>query len=163
QASQEVEEEKAAGRRARVVRSGATAEEIRDRRIDVGVGTLISNSVMFFIMLTTALTLHGRVGRLETTRQIAQALEPIAGRFAGLLYTVGLIGVGLLAIPTLAGSSAYAFAETFRWRQGVDQKLSAAPRFYAIVAVSTAAGMALDFLGVNPLRALFWSAVINGV
>ena len=163
QASPEVEEEKAGGRRARVERSGAKPREIADRRLDVGVGTFFSNLVMFFIILTTALTLHGRGGRLETSRQIAEALRPVAGRFAELVYAVGLIGVGLLAIPTLAGSAAYAFAETFRWRQGVDQKPSGAPRFYAIVGVSTAAGIGLDFLGVNPVRALFWSAVVNGV
>jgi Mn2+/Fe2+ NRAMP family transporter len=163
QASQEVEEEKAGGRRARVERSGARPAEIADRRLDVGVGTFFSNLVMFFIILTTSLTLHDRAGKLETTRQIAEALRPIAGRFAELLYATGLIGAGLLAIPTLAGSAAYAFAETFRWRQGVDEKPSAAPHFYMIVGIATAVGIALDFLGVNPVRALFWSAVVNGV
>jgi Mn2+/Fe2+ NRAMP family transporter len=163
QASLEVEEEKAGGRHARVEKSGARPREIADRRLDVGVGTLFANLVMFFVMLTTALTLHGRAAELRTSREIAEALRPVAGRFAELVYATGLIGVGLLAIPTLAGSAAYAFAETFRWRQGVDQKPSGASRFYAIVGVSTAAGMALDFLGVNPVRALFWSAVVNGV
>ena len=164
QASQEVEEEKSAGKRTRVQKNGATPGEIADRRLDVGVGTFVSNMVMFFIILTTALTLHGHgTGKLETTRQVAEALRPIAGRFAELLYAIGLIGVGLLAIPTLAGSSAYAFAETFRWPQGVDRKPGAAPRFYIVVVVSTAAGIGLDFLGVNPIRALYWSAVMNGV
>ena len=138
--------------------------EIAARRLDVGVGTFVSNIVMFFIILTTALTLHRHGGsKLETTRQVAEALRPLAGRFAELLYAIGLIGVGLLAIPTLAGSAAYAFAETFRWRQGIDQKPGAAPRFYIVVAVSTAAGIGLDFLGVNPVRALYWSAVLNGI
>lgn len=86
-----------------------------------------------------------------------------AGRFAELLYTVGLIGVGLLAIPTLSGSAAYAFAETFGWRQGLDEKLRAARAFYGVVFLSTAAGIALDFLDVNPVRALYWSAVVNGL
>lgn len=164
QASQEVEEQKAAGSRIRVEKKGATRAEIAARRLDVGVGTFVSNIVMFFIILTTALTLHAHgAGKLETTRQIAEALRPLAGRFAELLYAIGLIGVGLLAIPTLAGSAAYAFAETFRWRQGVDQKPGHAPRFYIVIAVSTAAGIGLDFLGVNPVRALYWSAVLNGI
>ena len=164
QASQEVEEQEAAGTRVRVERTGATPSELAARRLDVGVGTFVSNMVMFFIILTTSLTLHGPgSARLETTRQIAEALRPIAGRFAELLYAVGLIGVGLLAIPTLAGSAAYAFAETFRWRQGVDLKPGAARRFYTVIAVSTAAGIALDFAGIHPVRALYWSAVLNGI
>ena len=109
QASQEVEEEKAMGRRMLRSRFGATTREIGDRKIDVGVGTFFSNLVMFFIILTTALTLHRHgVTQIETSRQVAEALRPLAGRFAELLYTVGIIGTGLLAIPTLSGSAAYA-------------------------------------------------------
>ena len=116
QAAQEVEEEKAMGRRMLVERVGATSREIADRRLDVGVGTFFSNLVMFFIILTTALTLHRHgITHIETSRQAAEALTPLAGRFATILYTVGIIGVGLLAIPTLSGSAAYAFAETFGW------------------------------------------------
>ena len=164
QASQEVEEEKAMGRRMLRSRLGATPRELGDRKIDVAAGTFFSNLVMFFIILTTALTLHRHgVTRVETSRQVAEALRPIAGRFAELLYTVGLVGVGLLAIPTLSGSAAYAFAETFQWRQGLDRKLSAARYFYGIVILSTAAGIALDFLDVNPVKALYLSAVVNGV
>ena len=164
QASQEVEEEKAMGRRMLRSRLGATSKELGDRRIDVGVGTFFSNLVMFFIILTTALTLHkhGQTN-IETSRQVAEALKPLAGRFAELLYTVGLIGVGLLAIPTLSGSAAYAFAETFGWRQGLDKKLGSARYFYGVVILSTAAGIALDFFDVNPVRALYWSAVVNGL
>ena len=164
QASQEVEEEKAMGRRMLRSRRGATSREIGDRKIDVGVGTFFSNLVMFFIILTTALTLHRHgVTQIETSRQVAEALRPLAGRFAELLYTVGLIGVGLLAIPTLSGSAAYAFAETFGWRQGLDRRLSAARYFYGVIILSTAAGIALDFLDVNPVRALYWAAVVNGL
>jgi NRAMP (natural resistance-associated macrophage protein)-like metal ion transporter len=164
QASQEVEEEKALGRRMLVRRVGATSREIADRRIDVGTGTFFSNLVMFFIILTTALTLHRHgVTRIETSRQVAEALRPLAGRFAETLYTVGLVGVGLLAIPTLSGSAAYAFAETFGWKQGLDQKLRNARYFYSVLAFSTAAGIALDFTGVDPVRALYWSAVLNGL
>lgn len=164
QASQEVEEEKAMGRRMLVRRLGATDKEIATRRLDVGVGTFFSNLVMFFIILTTALTLyrHG-ITNIETSRQAAEALRPLAGRFAAAVYTVGLIGVGLLAIPTLTGSAAYAFAETFGWRQGLDRGLRGARYFYAVVVVSTAAGIAMDFANVNPVKALFWTAVINGL
>ncbi len=164
QSSQEVEEEKAMGRRMLRSRLGASPREIRNRKIDVGVGTFFANLVFFFIVLTTALTLHRHgVTRPETSRQVAEALRPLAGRFAELLYTVGLIGVGLLAIPTLSGSAAYAFAETFGWRQGLDRKLGGARYFYGVVILSTAAGIALDFLEVNPVQALYWTAVINGL
>ena len=164
QAAQEVEEENAMGRRMLVDRTGATNKEIADRRLDVGVGTFFSNLVMFFIILTTALTLHRHgITHIETSRQAAEALAPLAGKFATSLYTLGLIGVGLLAIPTLSGSAAYAFAETFDWNFGLDQKLRNARYFYSVVLVSTAAGIALDFADVNPIRALYWSAILNGL
>jgi len=164
QAAQEVEEEKAMGRRMLVERVGATSREIADRRLDVGVGTFFSNLVMFFIILTTALTLHRHgITNIDSSKQAAEALAPLAGKFATLLYTAGLIGVGLLAIPTLSGSAAYAFAETFDWSFGLDQRLRNARYFYAVVILSTAAGIALDFADVNPIKALFWSAVVNGL
>jgi NRAMP (natural resistance-associated macrophage protein)-like metal ion transporter len=164
QASQEVEEEKAMGRRMVRERERATGPEIANRKLDVGVGTFFSNFVMYFIILTAALTLHkSGVTDVETSKQAAQALRPLAGKFAYLLYTGGLVGVGLLAIPTLSGSAAYAFAETFHWRQGLDQKLKHARAFYAVVILSTVIGIALDFAHVNPVKALFWTAVINGV
>ena len=164
QAGQEVEEEKAMGRRMLVQRARASSTEIATRRLDVGVGTFFSNLVMFFIILTTALTLHRHgITNIENSRQAAEALVPLAGRFAALLYTVGIIGVGLLAIPTLSGSAAYAFAETFRWRHGLDLKFHSARYFYGVVVLSTAAGIALDFLNVNPIRALFWTAILNGL
>jgi Mn2+/Fe2+ NRAMP family transporter len=101
----------------RVQREGATSKEIRDRKLDVGVGTFFSNLVMYFIILTTALTLHTHgITNIETTSQVAEALAPLAGKFAATLFTLGILGVGLLAIPTLTGSAAYAFAETFHWR-----------------------------------------------
>lgn len=164
QASQEVEEEKALGRRRIEDRVGANPYEITTRKIDIAVGTFFSNAAMFFIILATALTLH-RAGmtKLETSRQVAEALTPLAGRFATVLYTVGLLGTGLLAIPTLAGSGAYAFAEVFRWRQGMDEPYNRAPGFYAAFIVSVAIGMGLDFARVNPVSALYWTAVINGV
>ena len=164
QTSQEVEEEKALGRRMLVNRRGATGREMIDRKLDVGIGTFASNLVMFFVILTTALTLHTHgITHIETSRQAAEALRPLAGRFAATLYTLGILGVGLLAIPTLSGSAAYAFAETFRWRQGLDQQLARARQFYGIVLLSTVVGIALDFFNINPVKALFWSAVLNGL
>jgi NRAMP (natural resistance-associated macrophage protein)-like metal ion transporter len=164
QASEEIEEEKSEGRTTVALRKGASSEELGLRSIDVGVGTFFSNVVMFFIILTTAITLnrHG-LTHIETSRQAAEALRPLAGNLAATLFTVGIVGVGFLAIPTLAGSTAYAFAETLRWRQGLDKKLSQARWFYAVILVSTAAGVALDFIGVNPVKALYWTAVINGL
>ena len=164
QASQEVEEEKALGRRRIADRVGARPYEITTRKIDIGAGTFFSNAAMFFIILATAVTLY-RAGmtRLETSRDVAQALAPLAGHFAALLYTVGLLGTGALAIPTLAGSGAYAFAEIFRWRQGMDEPYHRAPGFYAAFICSVAIGIGLDFANVNAVSALYWTAVINGV
>jgi len=164
QSSQEVEEEKAIGRRMLAWRQGATRREIGVRKMDVGIGTFFSNLVMYFIILSTALTLHAHgKTNIETTKQAAEALLPLAGKFAYLLFTVGIIGVGFLAIPTLAGSAAYAFAETFGWRQGLDSKFTAARLFYGVVILSTLMGIALDFAGVNPVKALYWTAIINGL
>jgi NRAMP (natural resistance-associated macrophage protein)-like metal ion transporter len=164
QASEEVEEEKAVGQSTLTERRGATAKELQLRRMDVGVGTFFSNVVMFFIILTTAVTLnrHG-ITHIHTSRQAAEALRPFAGRFAATLFTVGIVGVGFLAIPTLAGSTAYAFAETLGWRQGLDKKLKQARAFYVLILVSTGVGVGLDFVGINPVKALYWTAVINGL
>ncbi|MBK8645002.1 MAG: Nramp family divalent metal transporter [Gemmatimonadetes bacterium] len=164
QTSQEVEEEKLGGRASEASRRGATPDELTNRRWDVGLGTLFSNVAMYFIILTTALTLHrAGITQPQSSREVAQALEPLAGRFSALLYTVGLVGTGVLAIPTLAGSAAYALAELFGWREGIDERFRGAPAFYTVFGLSLAAGVALDFAHVNPLRALFWTAVINGV
>lgn len=164
QSSQEVEEEKAMGRRMLVNRLGATRRELGLRELDVGVGTLFSNIVMYFIILTTAFTLHRHgITNIETSRQAAEALRPLAGTFASILYTLGLIGVGTLAIPTLTGSAAYALAETFSWQEGLDEPFRGAIPFYAIVSFSTLLGIDLDLLNINPLKALFYTAVINGV
>ena len=164
QASEEVEEEKAAGQSTLAQRRGATLKELELRNIDVGVGAFFSNMVMFFIILTTAITLnrHG-ITHIETTRQAAEALRPLAGKFAATLFTVGIVGVGFLAIPTLAGSAAYAFAETLGWRQGLNKKLKQARAFYTLILLSTGLGVGLDFVGINPVKALYWTAVINGL
>jgi NRAMP (natural resistance-associated macrophage protein)-like metal ion transporter len=164
QASQEVEEEKVMGRRMLVQREGATGREIIDRKLDVGIGTFFSNLVMYFIILTTALALHAHgVKDIESSRQAAEALKPLAGLLASTLYTIGLIGVGLLAIPTLAGSAAYAFAETFSWKEGLDEPFRGARPFYAVLIFSILLGIGMDFLNINPVKTLFWTAVINGV
>jgi len=164
QASQEIEEEKAAGQLTIKAREGATATEIGDRKIDIGLGTLFSNIAMFFIIVTTASTLHAHgQTQLATSADVAAALRPLVGRFAMLLYTIGIVGTGLLAIPTLAGSAAYAFAETFNWRQGIDERFTRARAFYAVIGVSIAIGVAMDFVGVSAVKALYWTAVINGL
>jgi len=164
QASQEVEEEKARGRHTLVERRGATPGELLDRKIDIGVGTFFSNVVMFFIILTTAFTLHVHgMTEVTTSRQVAEALRPLAGNLATLLYTLGIVGTGLLAIPTLSGSAAYAFAELFGWRQGFDTLFRGAPAFYMVVGTAMAAGVAMDFANVNAVKALYWTAVINGL
>lgn len=164
QASQEVEEEKAAGRNTLATRRGATVTELRTRKYDVGIGTFFSNIVMYFVILSTALTLHRHgLTNIETSKQASEALIPLAGKFASLLYTVGLLGVGFLAIPTLTGSAAYALAETFGWDQGLDAKLGKARAFYAVILASMIFGIAFDFSDINPIRALLWSAVMNGL
>ena len=164
QASQEVEEEKAAGRLTLRARRGATATEIGDRKIDIGLGTLFSNIAMFFIIVTTASTLNASgQTELATSADVAAALRPLAGRFAMLLYTIGIVGTGLLAIPTLAGSAAYALAETFNWRQGMDRRPTEARAFYAVIVVSIAIGIAMSVLETSAVKALYWTAVINGL
>jgi Mn2+/Fe2+ NRAMP family transporter len=119
---------------------------------------------MYFIILTTALVLnrHG-IKDIETSKQAAEALRPVAGTLAYLLYTIGILGVGFLAIPTLAGSAAYAFAETFSWKEGLDESFRGARAFYSVLIFSMLLGIAMDFLNINPVKALFWTAIINGV
>jgi Mn2+/Fe2+ NRAMP family transporter len=165
QSALEVEEEKAQGRTTVQQRRGATDEEIRDAHFDVNVGMVFSNLVMFFIITTTALTLfaHGRTN-IQTAQDAARALEPLAGHLAYLLFTLGMVGTGLLAVPALAGSSAYIAAEMLSFRrQGLDELPSRAPRFYAVLTAGLLIGIALPFTHLNPIRALYWSAVLNGV
>ena len=164
QAAQEVEEDKAKGRRMLIQRHGATENELMNRKIDVGLGTFFSNAVMFFVILSCAMTLHrSGITQISTTKEAAEALRPLAGPFATLLYTVGLIGVGFLAIPTLAGSAAYAFAETFDWPEGLDESYEGAREFYVILILSVACGIVMDFLSLPPIKTLYWTAVINGL
>jgi NRAMP (natural resistance-associated macrophage protein)-like metal ion transporter len=164
QASQEVEEEKAMGRVTTAERRGATPEEMSLRKWDVGAGTFVSNGAMFFIILTTALTLNKNgITNLTTSREVAQALEPFAGRFATLLYAVGLIGTGALAIPTLAGSASYAFSELFGWHQGMDESFRKARAFYVTLVMAVLAGISMDFANISPIQGMYWSAIVNGL
>ena len=165
QASQEVEELIADPRAKPLVDAPQQAKaNLRRIKIDTYVGMGFSNLVAFFIILTTAVTLnlHG-VTDIQTSAQAATALRPIAGEFAFLLFSAGIIGTGLLAIPVLAGSSAYAMAGAFDWKNSLERKPMQAKKFYAIIAVSTMVGIAIGFTSIDPIKALFWSAVINGV
>jgi NRAMP (natural resistance-associated macrophage protein)-like metal ion transporter len=133
-------------------------------KIDTCIGMGFSNLVAFFIMLTTAVTLHlhGQSG-IETSAEAASALRPIAGDFAFMLFALGIVGTGLLAVPVLAGSAAYAMAGAFRWKSSLEEAPGMAPRFYGIIVVATLAGVGLVFAPINPIKALYWSAVLNGI
>jgi NRAMP (natural resistance-associated macrophage protein)-like metal ion transporter len=166
QAAEEVEEDRERGKVTVAQRKGSTTnEELRIAARDVFTGMGVSNLVMYFIILTTAATLnlHG-VKNIETARQAADALRPLAGSGAYWLFTLGLIGTGMLAVPVLAGSCAYAIAESARWRAAsLNQKPGVARQFYSVIAVSVLVGLALDYTGINAVKMLFWSAVLNGV
>lgn len=164
QASQEVEEEQASGKVTVKQRRGASDEELRRTRADVFTGMFFSNLVMYFIILTTASTLHAH-GKtdIQTAKDAAEALRPLAGNGAYLLFTLGIVGTGILAVPVLAGSAAYAVAEAQSWRGSLEDKPKLSPRFYAVIAVSMLLGLALDFVGFNAVKMLFYSAVLNGV
>ena len=165
QASQEVEEQRinpqASPLKDAPEQAGANFRRIK---IDTYIGMAFSNLVAFFIILTTAVTLHLHGGAdIQTSAQAAAALRPIAGEFAFWLFSAGIIGTGLLAIPVLAGSAAYAIAGAFNWRNSLELKPNSAKGFYGIIIFSTAIGVGLCFTPVNPIKALYWSAVINGV
>ena len=164
EASEEVEEEKSEGRKSVGQRRGATDEEIKKEKIDTITGMVFCNVVFYFVIVSAGATLHATgQTNIQSATEAAQALRPLAGNLATVLFAVGLIGAGLLAIPVLTGSAAYAVAETFGWRSGLDEKPRHAKKFYGVIALSTLVGVAIDFLGINPITALFWTAVINGV
>jgi NRAMP (natural resistance-associated macrophage protein)-like metal ion transporter len=164
QATQEVEEERDSGRTTVAQRKGATDGELRSSRTDVLTGMFFSNLIMYFIILTTAATLHAHgETHIGTAQQAAEALRPLAGNGAYLLFTLGVIGAGMLGVPVLAGSTAYAVAEGFTWRSSLKDKPHVAPRFYAVVGLATLLGIALTYWGIDAVAMLFWSAVINGV
>ena len=132
--------------------------------IDTTFGMAFSNVVAFFIILTTAVTLHAHgVTNIQTSAQAAEALRPLAGELTFLLFSLGIIGTGFLAVPVLAGSAAYGLAEALGWRATLEAPPLKARGFYAIIAVATLVGVAMDFTSLDPIQMLFWSAVINGV
>ncbi len=158
QAGEEVEE-----RRAHRI-NRVDAAQLRVMRVDVISGMTAGILVMFAIMVTSASTLGARgVVRIDSAAQAAAALEPLAGRFASALFAAGIVGTGLLAIPTLAGSAAYALAEAIGWKEGLGRKLTDAPRFYGVIAASIVLGVGMNLAGIDPIRALFLSAILNGL
>ena len=165
QASQEVEDQRVDPQAQPLIKAPHQAKaNLRRIKIDTYIGMGFSNLVAFFIILTTAVTLnlHG-ITDIQTSAQAATALRPIAGEFAFMLFSAGIIGTGLLAIPVLAGSSAYAMAGAFKWKNSLERTPMKAKQFYAIIATSTLIGIALGFTSIDPIKALYWSAVINGV
>lgn len=165
QASQEVEDLRCDENESPLANNPERAEENLKRiKVDTLVGMGFSNAVAFFIMLTTAVTLHVHGGKeIQSAAEAASALRPVAGEFAFLLFSIGIIGTGLLSVPVLAGSAAYAIAGTFQWENSLERKPATAKRFYAIIAIATLLGSALCFMPIDPFKALYWAAVINGV
>ena len=164
QASQEVEEMRLQGIRAGAESTHTLERAKRRMRLDTVVGMVFSNGVAFFVMLMGAVVLHGAgITDVQTAGQAAQALRPLAGDFAFALFAFGIIATGLLAVPVLAASAAYAVAEAFGWPEGLERHWREAKGFYAIIGVATIVGTGLDFTPIDPMKALYWSAVINGV
>jgi len=163
QAAQEVEEERAMGRNL-ARRRGATPEELDRCRRDVVTGMFASNAIMYFIVVTTAATLHAHgQTHIATAREAADALRPLAGAGAYWLFTIGLIGTGMLAVPVLAGSCAYAISEAAAWRGSLDRPPGRAKKFYLVLTVSVALGIGLNYAGIDAITLLFAAAVLNGV
>jgi NRAMP (natural resistance-associated macrophage protein)-like metal ion transporter len=165
QASQEVEDLRADPQAHALKHAPKEARAgFRRIKVDTYIGMGFSNLVAFFIMLTTAVTLHTHgITDIQSSAQAALALRPIAGEFAFMLFSLGIIGTGLLAIPVLAGSAAYAISGAFKWKNSLEDKPATAPRFYGIIVVATLLGVALVFAPIDPIKALYWSAVVNGI
>jgi Mn2+/Fe2+ NRAMP family transporter len=141
-----------------------TSRDIRTMRLDTTMGMLFSQVVMFFIIVSTASTLnaHG-ITQIQTADQAAQAIKPFAGNLTYLLFAAGIIGTGLLAVPVLAGSAAYAFAEAVGWRAGLNYRFSQAQAFYLVIVLSTIVGVAINFIGIKPFQMLYYTAILNGI
>ncbi|MBN8891582.1 MAG: divalent metal cation transporter [Rhodospirillales bacterium] len=164
QAAQEVEEQLRRTVQPLYVAPAAAGAELARIRTDTWAGMGMSNVISLFIIFATAATLHAHgVTDIQTAAQAAEALRPIAGEFAFLVFACGIIGTGMLAVPVLAGSAAYAVCEAFGWVEGLDHKLRDARAFYATIAVATMLGVVLNFVGLDPMKALYWCAVLNGV
>jgi NRAMP (natural resistance-associated macrophage protein)-like metal ion transporter len=164
QTSQEVEEEIAHGKTTAHSRRGTNDVEIKKMRIDVWTGMFLSNLVMFFIIAVCANTLfvHG-ITDITTASDAALALSPLAGSWATILFAIGIIGTGMLAIPVLAGSAAYAISESFGWKEGLYRKLKEARAFYGVIIISILIGVLINFIGIDPIKALIYSAIANGI
>ena len=164
QTSQEIEEEIAVGKTTLASRKGSDASAVKRMRVDVWSGMFLSNLVMFFIIAAcgTVLFAHG-ITNISTTKQAADALRPFAGNATYYLFAIGILGVGLLAIPVMAGASAYAISESLGKRQGLNNKLKQAYAFYGVIIISMLIGLGLNFVGIKPIKALIYSAVLNGV
>lgn len=164
QSSQEVEELHRRHRKALCIAPPAAGPELKRIRTDTLVGMGFSNLIALFVIVAVAAALHAHgVHKIDNSVQAAQALAPIAGRFASLLFAAGIVGTGLLAVPVLAGSAGYAVCETFRWKIGLDNKPLVARAFYGVIVGATLLGVLLAFSPISPIKALYWSAVVNGV
>jgi NRAMP (natural resistance-associated macrophage protein)-like metal ion transporter len=163
QSNQEVEEEIAEGRQTLEQRKGATRAELRDSRRDILIGMVFSNLIMYAVILATGATLHtaGKTD-IETAAQAADALRPLAGDAAGILFTLGIVGVGFLAIPVMTTGAAYDVAQALGWRHGLNARVGEAKKFYATIGAFTALAVGLNFLGFNPMQALVWSGIVQG-
>ncbi len=164
QTSQEVEEEILQGKKTVHARQGADGRELRSMRADVWSGMLFSNVVMFFIILTGGLALHANgITEIATAADAAEALRPFAGDAAYLLFAFGILGTGLLAVPVLAGSAAYALSESFGWREGLEWKLRQAQAFYGVIILATFLGLVMNLFGMDAIKALLYAAIGNGI
>ena len=164
QTSQEVEEQILQGKTTVRARQHTDKADIRSMRIDVWSGMLLSNVVMFFIIAACGgILFPNGITHIETAAQAAEALRPFAGNATYFLFAIGLIGTGLLAIPVLAGSTSYALAESFRWKEGLYQNLQQAYAFYGTIIISMLVGLGINFVGIDPIKALIYSAVANGL
>jgi NRAMP (natural resistance-associated macrophage protein)-like metal ion transporter len=164
QAAQEVEADEALNHELGDRPRRSLERELRSARTDVSAGMIVSNIVMYFIILTAGATLHAHGHtQVQTAAEAAKALEPVAGKLAALLFTLGIVGTGLLGVPVLAGSASYAVAEAAAWRRGMDAQPNQARNFYLVIAASMLIGVALSFSPIDPIRLLLWSAVVNGI
>ena len=164
QASEEVEDMQAEGAAPLLKDPRVAHRELRRIRWDTWSGMLYSDLAAFFIILATAVTLHtAGITDINTAAQAASALRPLAGNFAFLLFALGILGVGLIGVPVLAGSGAYALSEAMGWHWGLERKRADARGFYGVITISVLAGLVIQYSPISPMKALFWSAVINGV
>jgi Mn2+/Fe2+ NRAMP family transporter len=165
QASEEAEDERVAIDAEPLIKApGQAAREIRRIEYDTYVGMAYSNLIALFIIITTAATLHAHgITDIQTSAQAAEALRPLAGPFAFAVFAIGIVGTGLLAIPVLAGSAAYAVGEALDWPVGLARLPHEAKAFYGTIVLATLIGIFINFVDIDPIKALFWSAVINGI